>query len=57
MRDVVRYKEPLGFLGSIAHFLFVRRTLDKIFDYRRDAVRNILGQGSEEPTLGKVANG
>ena len=57
MRDVVRYKEPLGFLGSIAHFLFVRRTLDKIFDFRRDAVRNILGQGSEEPTLGKVANG
>ena len=57
MRDVVLYKEPLGFLGTIANFLFVRRTLGKIFDYRRDAVREILGQRVVEPVLGKVANG
>ena len=57
MRDIVRYREPLGFLGTIAHFLFVRRTLNKIFDFRRDAVRNILTQRPEQPVLGKVANG
>ena len=57
MRDIVRYREPLGFLGTIAHFLFVRRTLNKIFDFRRDAVRNILTQRPEQPVLSKVANG
>ncbi len=42
MRDVVDYSEPLGPLGAIAHVLFVRRTLDRIFDFRRDAMRRLL---------------
>jgi ligand-binding SRPBCC domain-containing protein len=32
--DQVHYKLPLGFLGTIAHGLFVKRQLENIFDYR-----------------------
>jgi ligand-binding SRPBCC domain-containing protein len=38
MRDVVRYRLPFGFLGRIAHAVFVGRCLRRIFDFRRDAV-------------------
>ena len=39
MRDRVEYREPLGPLGRIAHALFVRRTLDAIFDFRHQATQ------------------
>jgi ligand-binding SRPBCC domain-containing protein len=38
MRDQVDYAMPLGPLGAAARALFVRRTLDRIFDFRRDAI-------------------
>jgi ligand-binding SRPBCC domain-containing protein len=38
IHDRVRYAIPLGPIGAIAHRLFVRRDLERIFDYRRDAV-------------------
>lgn len=38
VRDVVDYALPMGPLGSLAHALFVGRTLGRIFDYRRDAI-------------------
>jgi ligand-binding SRPBCC domain-containing protein len=38
IHDRVRYALPLGPLGALAHRLFVRRDLERIFDYRRDAV-------------------
>lgn len=43
VHDVVDYSEPLGPLGALAHVLFVRRTLDRIFDFRRDAMERLLG--------------
>jgi ligand-binding SRPBCC domain-containing protein len=43
VRDRVRYALPLGRLGELAHAGFVRRDLERIFDFRRDAVREILG--------------
>jgi ligand-binding SRPBCC domain-containing protein len=43
MRDVVDYSEPLGPIGTVPHVLFVRRTLDRIFDFRRDAIERLLG--------------
>jgi ligand-binding SRPBCC domain-containing protein len=43
MRDTVDYREPLGALGQIAHAIFVRRSLQRIFDFRRDAVHRLLG--------------
>ena len=42
MTDTVEYQMPLGPLGAAARALFVRRTLDKIFDYRRDHIAAIL---------------
>jgi ligand-binding SRPBCC domain-containing protein len=37
MHDRVRYAIPCGQLGELAHRLFVRRDLERIFDFRRDA--------------------
>ncbi len=34
IHDRVRYVLPLGPLGALAHRLFVRRDLERIFDYR-----------------------
>lgn len=42
VRDVVRYREPFGPLGAIAHVLFVKRTLRAIFDHRRIATQRLL---------------
>jgi len=38
IHDRVRYAIPFGPLGALAHRLFVRRDLERIFDFRRDAV-------------------
>jgi ligand-binding SRPBCC domain-containing protein len=38
IRDRVRYALPLGPFGLLAHRLFVRRDVERIFDYRRAAV-------------------
>lgn len=35
VRDEVEYALPLGLLGGLAHALFVRRSLRRIFDHRR----------------------
>lgn len=42
VRDVVHYALPLGRLGELAHAAFVRRDLQRIFDFRRDAVERLL---------------
>jgi ligand-binding SRPBCC domain-containing protein len=43
--DVVDYALPLGRLGELAHPLFVRRDLDRIFAYRQRAVEQALQGG------------
>jgi len=43
VRDVVRYSLPFGWLGRLAHALFVRSMLAAIFEYRRERVRAWLG--------------
>jgi ligand-binding SRPBCC domain-containing protein len=42
MRDRVRYALPFGVAGALAHRLFVRRDLDRIFAFRRHAVAQLL---------------
>lgn len=49
MKDIVRYRIPFGIFGRIAHVLFVRRTLDRIFDYRAAATARILGSEATAP--------
>ncbi len=46
IRDRVRYALPLRPLGELAHHLFVRRDVERIFDYRREAVAARLAAGS-----------
>lgn len=41
MTDIVHYKLPLGFLGDIAHNLFVKNQLKQIFDYRFKVVEEL----------------
>lgn len=43
MTDIVHYKIPFWVLGDIAHALFVRKQLKKIFDYRFEQVEKIFG--------------
>ena len=45
MRDRVTYSLPLGPLGELAHRAFVRRDLDRIFDFRCDEVARRLNGG------------
>lgn len=42
VRDRVRYALPFGVLGRIAHGLFVRRDLERIFEFRYAAVQREL---------------
>ena len=48
MRDVVDYELPFGPLGSLAQALFVRRSLERIFGYRRQAVTEVLCRGENQ---------
>jgi len=52
MKDRVEYAIGLGPAGSLAHALFVRRTLDRIFDFRRDAVASTFESGRVDGARG-----
>lgn len=45
IHDRVRYALPLGPLGALAHRLFVRRDLERIFDYRSQVASERLASG------------
>lgn len=38
MTDIVHYQLPIYFLGDIAHYLFIKKQLHNIFDYRHKQV-------------------
>lgn len=40
--DRVTYAPPFGILGRIANAMFIRKTLDRIFEFREEAFRSIL---------------
>jgi ligand-binding SRPBCC domain-containing protein len=46
VRDVVDYALPFAALGRAVHALIVRRTLDRIFTYRQQAVERLLAAGA-----------
>ena len=46
---------PLGILGRFAHALFVRRTVNKIFDYRLRMMTRLLGSGTASDDGAKAA--
>lgn len=45
IRDHVDYRMPLRAVGWLAHRLVIGRDLERIFDYRRDAIARMLGGG------------
>lgn len=44
MTDIVSYKPPFGFLGSIANSLLIKKQLREIFSYRKKAIVKIFGE-------------
>jgi ligand-binding SRPBCC domain-containing protein len=44
MTDIVHYQLPLGFLGEIAHQLFVKKQLTDIFSYRKERVAGLFNK-------------
>lgn len=44
MTDIVHYKNPLWCLGRLANALFVKKKLQKIFEYRFQKVEELFGK-------------
>ena len=44
MTDIVSYKPPFGFLGSLANTLVIKKKLREIFDFRQRAVEEAFGK-------------
>lgn len=41
MKDVINYQLPFSFIGSIAHWLFVRKKIENIFNFRKNKLNKI----------------
>ena len=46
MKDSVDYELPLGFLGEIAHEMFVRKKLEHVFSYRYKILEELFNKKS-----------
>ena len=42
IKDIVVYTIPFGFIGRIVHFLYIKKDLDKIFNFRKDKIADLL---------------
>jgi ligand-binding SRPBCC domain-containing protein len=54
MRDKVLYRLPYGIFGKLARALFVKRALNRIFDYRREMTARLLTP--ENPGLDEITH-
>jgi ligand-binding SRPBCC domain-containing protein len=43
MTDIVSYKPPFGFLGSLANSILIKKKLEDIFGFRTHALEQIFG--------------
>jgi ligand-binding SRPBCC domain-containing protein len=41
MKDEVYYSLPLGILGRLIHFMFIKRRVEEIFNYRRSILKKM----------------
>ncbi|MCX7420620.1 MAG: SRPBCC family protein [Planctomycetia bacterium] len=46
MTDEIHYSLPFGWLGRLAHTLFVSHDLSTIFEFRRNVVERLMGSAS-----------
>ena len=44
MEDIVDYKIPYGLIGQFAHLIFVKKKLEKIFNYRHTKLEKLFGK-------------
>jgi ligand-binding SRPBCC domain-containing protein len=44
MTDIVTYRLPMGFLGNMAHRFIVKKKIEGIFNYRREALEEKFGK-------------
>ena len=44
MEDIIDYKLPLGWIGQLAHPIFVKPKLKEIFDYRQRKLIELFGE-------------
>ncbi|ASW73540.1 SRPBCC domain-containing protein [Chryseobacterium piperi] len=44
MKDTIDYELPMGFLGEIAHGLFVKKKLEHIFNYRYQVLNKLFNR-------------
>ena len=44
MTDIIHYKNPMWFLGTLANELFVKKQLQGIFDFRFKKVEEMFGK-------------
>ncbi len=44
MEDIVDYKIPYGLIGQFAHVIFVKKKLEKIFNYRHTKLEKLFGK-------------
>ena len=48
LTDRVYYEVPYGIFGKIIHFFFIRKTLKRIFDYRKEKLAELLTINSRD---------
>ena len=41
INDVIKYSIPLGFIGRIMHFLWIKNDLNKVFNFRKKVIDEI----------------
>ena len=41
IKDVIKYSIPLGFIGRIMHFLWIKNDLNKVFNFRKKVIDEI----------------
>ena len=51
MEDIVDYKIPLGILGRFAHFLFIKKKLYSVFEYRKNKLAALFGEPGDKNTF------
>jgi hypothetical protein len=44
MTDIVTYRPPFGMLGAVANSFFIRKQLERIFDFRTLALEKRFGK-------------
>tara|TARA_B100001758_G_scaffold247953_1_gene269048 strand:- start:39632 stop:40117 length:486 start_codon:yes stop_codon:yes gene_type:complete len=48
MKDIITYVPPFGILGQLANYLYIKKRVNEIFDYRNEILEKIYNIGHNE---------